>query len=134
MEPTAMPATTAVRKSVTRRAPSVICVPRSAQHTKRLVDVLGWASWHVRGRASSQRGKGKSMRRQARLALGAVLGVSALLVAACGSDNSGGSAATTAGGATTTAASGGATTTAASGGATTTASGGGGTTTSGSSK
>jgi ABC-type branched-subunit amino acid transport system substrate-binding protein len=76
------------------------------------------------------------MRRQARLALGAVLGASALLVAACGSDNSGGSsAATTSAGATTTAASGGATTTAASGGATTTAaSGGGATTTSSSAK
>jgi ABC-type branched-subunit amino acid transport system substrate-binding protein len=56
------------------------------------------------------------MRRQTRLALGAVLGVSALLAAACGSDNkSSGSAATTAsGGAATTAASGGAATTAAS--------------------
>jgi branched-chain amino acid transport system substrate-binding protein len=57
---------------------------------------------------------GAMMRKRARLVIGAVIGATALLAAACGSDNSdGGSAATTAsGGATTTAGSGGATTTA----------------------
>jgi branched-chain amino acid transport system substrate-binding protein len=61
--------------------------------------------------------------------IGALALATVLVAAACGSDNSSGSGATTtaaSGGATTTAASGGATTTAAAGGATTTAASGGG--------
>ncbi|HKA04454.1 MAG TPA: ABC transporter substrate-binding protein, partial [Acidimicrobiales bacterium] len=72
------------------------------------------------------------MRSQTRLVLGAVLGATVLLAAACGSDNKGGSSAATT--AAATSAAGRATTTAASGGAATTAASGGAATTSGSSK